>query len=66
MPNSKTDLLKAQLAGHSLADRAELAQFLLRTFDADVNDYDEAACDDGLARRKVEIQSGRNLGEPAD
>jgi putative addiction module component (TIGR02574 family) len=63
--------LKAELAGLTEQERAELAQFLLDTLDktevdatADVDV--EAAWDVELARRADEIQRGTAVGKPAD
>jgi hypothetical protein len=58
--------LKAELAALPSADRAELAQFLIHSLD-DVVDADaEAAWDRELAVRAEEIESGAEVGEPAE
>ena len=58
--------LKAELAGLTEPERAELAHFLLNSLDG-ADDADvEAACDAELARRADEIQRGTVVGKPAD
>jgi putative addiction module component (TIGR02574 family) len=63
--------LKAELAGLTEQERAELAHFLLNSLDGagagDDADADvEAAWDAELARRADEIQRGTAVGKPAD
>jgi putative addiction module component (TIGR02574 family) len=61
--------LKAELAGLSAQERAELAYFLLDTLDdngADAGAEIEAAWDVEFARRADDIQSGRAVGKPAE
>jgi putative addiction module component (TIGR02574 family) len=58
--------LKAQLSQLSLQERAELAHFLLHSWDEGVDADAEAAWDTELARRMAEISSGKAGGEPAD
>lgn len=59
--------LKAELAGLTEPERAELAQFLLDSLDdAPVDSDEEAAWDAELARRADEIQRGTAVGKPAD
>jgi putative addiction module component (TIGR02574 family) len=61
--------LKAELAGLTEPERAELAHFLLNSLDGadDGDDADvEAAWDAELARRADEIQRGTVVGKPAD
>ena len=63
--------LKAELAGLTEQERAELAHFLLISLDGagagDDADTDvEAAWDAELARRADEIQQGTAVGKPAD
>jgi hypothetical protein len=65
------DYLKAELAGLTEQERAELAQFLLHTLegtgaDADTDAEIEAAWDAELARRGDEIQRGVAVGKPAE
>lgn len=61
--------LKAELAGLTEQERAELAHFLLNSLDGPGDDADadvEAAWDTELARRADEIQRGTAVGKPAD
>jgi len=59
--------LKAELAGLTEQERAELAHFLLDTLDDTKADADiEAAWDAELARRADEIQRATAVGKPAD
>jgi putative addiction module component (TIGR02574 family) len=61
--------LKAELAGLTEEERAELAHFLLNSLDGagdDANADVEAAWDAELARRADEIQWGAAVGKPAD
>jgi putative addiction module component (TIGR02574 family) len=58
--------LKAELAGLTEHERAELAHFLLNSLDGASDDADaEAAWDAELARRADEIQRGTAVGKPA-
>jgi putative addiction module component (TIGR02574 family) len=63
--------LKAELAGLTEQERAELAHFLLDTLDntevdATIDVDVEAAWDAELARRADEIQRGTAVGKPAE
>jgi putative addiction module component (TIGR02574 family) len=58
--------LKSELSQLSAPDRAELAQFLIRSLDDEADPDAEAAWDAELARRAGEIQRGEAVGEPAD
>lgn len=57
--------LKFQLAQLPVEDRAELAHYLIGTLDEAEDADAEAAWKEELARRKIEIESGRAIGEPA-
>ena len=61
--------LKAELAGLTEQERAELAHFLLDMLDntqADADGEVEAAWDAELARRADDIRRGTAVGKPAD
>lgn len=58
--------LKEELGRLSARDRAELAQFLIHSLDADVDADAEDAWDAELARRAKDIQAGKAVGEPVD
>jgi len=61
--------LKAELAGLTEQERAELPQFLLHTLDdgpADADAEVEAAWDAELARQADAIQRGTAVGKPAE
>lgn len=61
--------LKAELAGLTERERADLAHFLLTSLDNARADSDadvEAAWDIELARRADEIQRGTAVGKPAN
>lgn len=58
--------IKSELSRLSLQERAELAYFLIRSLDEEVNADAEAAWDAELAQRLEEIKSGKAVGEPAD
>jgi putative addiction module component (TIGR02574 family) len=60
------DKRKAELAGLTEQERAELAQFLLDSLDPPVDSDPEAAWDTELARRADEIQRGTAVGKPGD
>jgi hypothetical protein len=60
------EAIKSQLLAFPLRDRAELAQFLIRTLQ-DSDDCDaEPVLDAELSRRVDDIESGAEPGEPAD
>lgn len=64
---AKAEQLKIELAGLPEQDRAELAHFLIRSLDDAETDADwEAALEAELIRRSQEIDSGRDLGKPAE
>jgi putative addiction module component (TIGR02574 family) len=66
MPIALEDL-KAELAGLTEQERAELAHFLIETLDNANADGDiEAAWDAELTRRADEIQRGTAVGKPSD
>jgi putative addiction module component (TIGR02574 family) len=66
MPIALEDL-KAELAGLTEQERAELAHFLIDTLDNAKAEGDiEAAWDAGLTRRADEIQRGTAVGKPSD
>jgi putative addiction module component (TIGR02574 family) len=56
--------LKMELGMLSLPDRAELAQYLIRSLEQEEEDA-EAAWDAELQRRAAEIEGGRLVGRPA-
>jgi putative addiction module component (TIGR02574 family) len=58
--------LKAELAGLTEPQRADLAHFLLESLDPSVDSDADAAWDAELARRADEIQRGTAVGKPAD
>ncbi len=58
--------IKTELSLLSQQERAELAYFLIRSLDAEVNADAEAAWDAELAQRLEDIKSGKAVGEPAD
>jgi len=58
--------IKTELSLLSQQERAELAYFLIRSLDAEVNADAEAAWDAELAQRLEDIKSGKSVGEPAD
>jgi putative addiction module component (TIGR02574 family) len=58
--------LKSELSQLSLQERAELAHFLIRSLDEEVDADAEAAWEAELAQRMDEIKSGKAVGEPAD
>jgi putative addiction module component (TIGR02574 family) len=63
------DNLKAELAGLTEGERAELAYFLLDTLDecsADADADVEAAWEAELTRRGDEIHRGTAVGKPAE
>ena len=60
-----TEELRATLAKLPMQERAELANFLIHSLDADWDADTEAAWDAELARRAEEITSGRAKGESA-
>jgi putative addiction module component (TIGR02574 family) len=64
---SAMEELKAELAGLTEQERAELAYFLLDSLDETGDEAEvEAAWDAELARRADEIQRGTAVGKPAD
>lgn len=58
--------LKTELAGLSVEDRAELAHFLLESLPPERLIEDEAAWAEELQRRIAEIDSGKDVGIPAE
>lgn len=58
--------LKSSLAGLPIADRAELAHFLIGSLDDEADADAEAAWDTELERRRQEILSGQAGGVPAE
>jgi len=58
--------LKSQLETLSNRERAELAQFLIRSLDQDYDEDAEAAWEIELTRRVTEIESGKAVGKPAE
>jgi putative addiction module component (TIGR02574 family) len=58
--------LKAELVVLPVADRAELAHFLIRTLDEEEDPEVEAAWDAELARRGAEIKSDTAEWRPAE
>ena len=63
---AKAEQLKAALIALTPEDRAELARFLVQSLDEEDEQGVEAAWDEELKRRAVEIESGRVVGEPAE
>lgn len=57
--------LKVELAKLPIPERAELAQFLIRSLEKGWDLETEAAWDAELARRAAEIKSGNAKGESA-
>lgn len=55
--------LKAELSQLSVRERAELAYFLIRCLDEEIDDDVNDAWDAELTRRMKEIQSGNASGE---
>ena len=62
---SESDRLKSELAKLPIADRADIASFLLESLDRE-EDQSEAALDEELRRRLAEIESGQAVGKPAE
>jgi putative addiction module component (TIGR02574 family) len=60
------ELLKTQLSQLPQKQRAELAHFLLHTLDNGEEVEDEAAWLAELERRAAEIESGQEVGIPAE
>ena len=60
------DKRKAELAGLTEQERAQLARFLLDSLDPQVDPDAEAAWDAELARLADEIQHGTAVGKPAE
>lgn len=58
--------LKIELARLSLQDRAELAHFLIRSLDEEMDDDAESAWDGELTRRMQEINQGTASAELAN
>ncbi len=58
--------LKSDLSRLSSRERAELAHFLIASLDDGMDADAAAAWDAELARRMQDIESGKDLGEPAD
>jgi putative addiction module component (TIGR02574 family) len=58
--------LLPQLEQLPIADRAELAQFLLHSLDAETDKDVESAWDAELERRVDEIRQGQTTGGPAE
>ncbi len=58
--------LKSELATLTNRERAELAQFLIRSLDKGQDEDAEAAWDAELTRRVREIKSGNAVGKPAE
>ena len=56
--------LKGELVLLSARERAELAQFLIRSLDAGADADAEDAWDAELARRATDIKAGKAVGEP--
>jgi putative addiction module component (TIGR02574 family) len=57
--------LKLELSQLSTQERAEIASFLIHSFDANVDQDIESAWDAELAQRTQEINSGNASGEPS-
>jgi len=57
--------LKGELERLSQRERAEIAQFLIRSLDDEVDADAEAAWDAELAMRAEEIKAGKAAGEPS-
>lgn len=55
--------LKPQLSSLSVQDRADLAHFLIHSLDSDTDDSVEAAWEQELAKREVDI---KEAAEPAE
>jgi len=60
------ETIRTALAGLDVAERAELAHYLIQSLDSGTDADAEAAWDAELARRAEEIRSGRASGEPAE
>jgi putative addiction module component (TIGR02574 family) len=58
--------LKAECAGLSDKERAELAYFLLHSLDSEEDPDAEAAWKEEVRRRMAEIRSGQVTGKPAE
>ena len=58
--------LRAELAKLPIQQKAELANFLISSLDAEWDAETEAAWDNELARRSQEIMAGRAKGETSD
>jgi len=64
--SATVDRLKSEMQTLSEEERVELATFLLGSFDNGEEDLDvEVAWAAELARREVEIDSGKAIGKPA-
>jgi putative addiction module component (TIGR02574 family) len=60
------DRLKSELTTLSAQERAELAQFLIRTLDTEPEEEAEEAWEAEVMRRVDEIRAGTAQGKPAE
>jgi putative addiction module component (TIGR02574 family) len=58
--------LKSRLESLTSRERAELAQFLIRSLDQEQDDGAESLWNIELNRRATEIKSGKSVGKPAE
>ncbi|MGI0485688.1 addiction module protein [Pantanalinema rosaneae CENA516] len=58
--------LKIELSQLSIADRAELASFLIHSLDEGVDEDAEKAWESELTRRMQEIHDGTAAGQPSN
>ncbi|MGO9119669.1 MAG: addiction module protein [Desulfomonilaceae bacterium] len=58
--------LKSQLETLTSRERAELAQFLIRSLDQEQDEGAESLWNVELNRRATEIESGKSVGKPAE
>jgi len=64
--NERIERLKAELAELSVDERAELGYFLLESLPPEKFIEDDAAWAEELQRRLAEINSGKDVGIPAE